>query len=186
MTLKGSQTEKNLKAALFGESLARNKYTFFAAKAKQEGNDEIAELFEKMAVNESTHAKLLYTSLYGAIEDSLSNLKIASSGENDEWTTMYPEFAKIAQEEGFTELSSLFEKIAEIEKDHERRFLEAMLKLMQKGKKDKKADTPPSSSSSSIVTGYRCMFCGASFHQRPDVCSVCGAIGSFESCKMQK
>ena len=182
MQLQGSQTEKNLKTALAGESLARNKYTFFAAKAKKEGHPEIAELFEKMAVNESTHAKLLYISLYGNIGDSLSNLKIAASGENDEWMTMYPDFAKIAREEGFPELASLFERIAEIEKDHEKRFLAAMLKLMQKNKQETVAESQPVKT----VAGHRCMFCGASFAQRPDVCSVCGAIDSFEPCEIVK
>lgn len=180
MELKGTQSEKNIKAALFGESLARNKYTFFAAAAKKEGNNEIAELFEKMALNESTHAKLLYTTLYGEISDSLSNLKEASSDENEEWTNLYPSFAKTAEEEGFAELAKLFENIAKIEKDHERRFLEAMLHLMKKSRAT--TDTEEKQK----IIGYRCMFCGATYEQRPDVCSVCHAIGSFESCEILK
>lgn len=181
MELKGTQSEKNVKAALMGESFARNKYTFFAAAAKAEGHNEIAELFEKMALNESTHAKLLYTTLYGQLPDSLANLKDAASGENEEWTNMYPSFAKIAEEEGLPELAKLFQNIAKIEQDHERRFLEAMLHLMQKGKKTEEKPEPKQK-----VRGYRCMFCGAVFEERPDVCSVCQAIGSFEPCEILK
>ncbi len=183
MELKGTQSEKNIKAALMGESLARNKYTFFAAAAKKEGHEEIAELFEKMALNESTHAKLLYTTLHGELPDSLSNLKDAASGENEEWTNMYPSFAETAKQEGLTELAELFQNIAKIEKDHERRFLEAMLHLMQKGRK---TETTIKTEEKQKVTGYRCMFCGATYEQRPDVCSVCHAIGSFESCEILK
>ena len=183
MELKGTQSEKNVKAALMGESLARNKYTFFAAVAKREGHDEIADLFEKMALNESTHARLLYTSLYGELSDSLSNLKDAASGENEEWTNMYPSFAKTAEQEGLTELAKLFENIAKIEHDHERRFLEAMLHLM---KKNRKTTEPVKVEEKQEVTGYRCMFCGATYEERPDVCSVCHAIGSFDPCKILK
>lgn len=183
MELKGTQSEQNVKAALMGESLARNKYTFFASVAKQEGHDEIAELFEKMALNESTHAKLLYTTLYGKLPDSLSNLKDAASGENAEWTNMYPDFAKTAQQEGLTELSELFQNIAKIEHDHERRFLEAMLHLM---KKNKKTEPDAVQEKKQSVMGYRCMFCGATYENRPDVCSVCHAIGSFEACEILK
>ncbi len=183
MELKGTQSEKNIKAALMGESLARNKYTFFATAAKKEGHEEIAELFEKMALNESTHAKLLYTTLHGELPDSLSNLKDAASGENEEWTNMYPSFAETAKQEGLTELAELFQNIAKIEKDHERRFLEAMLHLMQKSRK---TETTIKTEEKQKVTGYRCMFCGATYEQRPDVCSVCHAIGSFESCEILK
>ncbi len=184
MELKGTQSEQNVKAALMGESLARNKYTFFAAVAKKEGHNEIAELFEKMALNESTHAKLLYTTLYGELSDSLSNLKDAASGENAEWTNMYPSFAKTAEEEGLTELAQLFQNIAKIEHDHERRFLEAMLHLMQKNRKTPEA--PVKTEQKQKVNGYRCMFCGATYEQRPDVCSTCHAIGSFEPCEIFK
>lgn len=183
MELKGTQSEKNVKAALMGESLARNKYTFFATVAKREGHDEIADLFEKMALNESTHAKLLYTTLYGELPDSLSNLKDAASGENEEWTNMYPSFAKIAEEEGLTELASLFENIAKIEHDHERRFLEAMLHLMKKSRKTTESIKVEEKKK---TNGYRCMFCGATYEERPDVCSVCHAIGSFEACEILK
>ena len=185
MELKGTQTEQNLKTALTGESIARNKYTFFADKAKQEGHPDVAELFEKMAKNESTHAKLLYTSLYGSIQDSMANLKIAASGENDEWMTMYPDFAKIAREEGFPELAALFEKIADIEKDQEKRFLKAMMNLAAEGKAKSTEDTPKPQPTKTVA-GYRCMFCGATYEKRPDVCSVCGAIGSFEDCDIIK
>ena len=136
-----------------------------------------------MALNESTHAKLVYTTLHGELPDSLSNLKDAASGENEEWTNMYPSFAETAKQEGLTELAELFQNIAKIEKDHERRFLEAMLHLMQKSRK---TETTIKTEEKQKVTGYRCMFCGATYEQRPDVCSVCHAIGSFESCEILK
>lgn len=103
--------------------------------------------------------------------------------KNEEWTNMYPSFAETAKQEGLTELAELFQNIAKIEKDHERRFLEAMLHLMQKSRK---TETTIKTEEKQKVTGYRCMFCGATYEQRPDVCSVCHAIGSFESCEILK
>lgn len=187
MELKGSQTEKNLKASFGGESMARNKYTFFAEKARKENHTEIAELFERMAKNESVHAQLLYTAYNGNIGDSMANLKDAMSGEYGEWSSMYPDFAKKAEEEGFTEIAEMFRKIAAIEKDHEQSFLIALTELMRSSKKTTEKSVEKEENSRMVtVQGYRCMFCGSVYEKREDVCSLCGAIGSFEPTQIQK
>lgn len=183
MELKGSQTEQNLKAAFSGESMARNKYTFFADKARKEDHTEIAELFDRMAKNESIHGRLLYNAFSGGIGDSAANLKEAMNGEYSEWSSMYPDFAKKAEEEGFTDIAEMFRKIAAIEKDHEHRFLMALAELTKGGRRQTSAEPV---SHTLTVQGYRCMFCGATYEKREDVCSLCGAIGSFESTQIQK
>ena len=104
MDLKGTRTEQNIKAALAGESIARNKYTYFAEQARKEGQSEIAELFERMAGNESIHAKIWYTNLHGPIQGNMQNLRNAATGEFEEWSNMYPEFARVAREEGLKTL----------------------------------------------------------------------------------
>ena len=134
MDLKGTKTEQNVKAALMGESVARNKYTYYADQARKEGNQEIAALFDRMAGNESVHAKIWFTTLNGAIKGNLENLKDAAAGEFGEWSDMYPQFAAVAREEGFEQLAVMFEKVAEIEKNHEKQFMEAMVRLMKSGK----------------------------------------------------
>lgn len=184
MDLKGTKSIKNVNSALVGESLARNRYTYAAMQARSEGNSEIADLFEKMAKNETTHAKIWYTLLNGGLGNVEENLKNAAAGENSEWMNMYPEFAKTAREEGLEELAQMFEKVGEIEKDHERQFLKALLNLKKKEQPALSSATPEKTPET--VEGYRCMFCGAVFEGRPDVCSVCGAIGSFESCTIEK
>lgn len=181
MNLKGTQSEKNIRAALTGESLARNKYTYYAIQARSEGNEEIAELFEKMAKNEMTHAKIWFTMLNDGLGTIEKNLQDAAAGENSEWKNMYPAFAATAREEGLEELASMFEKVAEIENDHERRFLKALISYK---KKIQNIYTEESASQKEPIAGYRCMFCGATFEYRPDVCNVCGAIGSFEDCEI--
>ena len=186
MDLKGTKTEKNLQTALNGESVARNKYTFFEDIAKQEQHPEVAELFAKMTRNEHIHAKLLYQALNGEFGDSSANLKDAMSGEYFEWTSMYPQFAKEAEEEGFTEIAELFKKIAAIEKDHEHQFLQALAALTMKKKGSEAAAPAPKAKKTKKVSAYRCMFCGAVYEQRPDVCDVCGAIGSFEDTVIEK
>ena len=124
MELKGSQTEKNLMAAFAGESQARNKYTYYASKAKKEGYEQIAAIFEETANNEKEHAKLWFKALHdGDVPDTLTNLKDAASGEHEEWTNMYKEFAKTAKEEGFKDIARLFESVGEIEKHHEERYM---------------------------------------------------------------
>ena len=125
----GTQTEKNLEAAFAGESQARNKYTYFASKAKKEGYEQIAALFLKTADNEKEHAKLWFKELNG-IGDTAQNLAEAAAGENYEWTDMYEGFAKTAEEEGFTELAAKFRLVAAIEKHHEERY-RALLKNVE-------------------------------------------------------
>ena len=123
MELKGSKTEQNLMTAFAGESQARNKYTYFASKAKKDGYEQIAAIFEETANNEKEHAKLWYKLLKGGeIPSTLDNLKEAADGENYEWTDMYDEFAKVAEEEGFTKIAYLFEEVGKIEKEHEERY----------------------------------------------------------------
>ncbi len=123
MELKGSRTEANLQAAFAGESQARNKYTYFASKARKEGYVQIAEIFEETANNEKEHAKIWFKELNGGeISDTIANLNAAADGENYEWTDMYAEFAKVAKEEGFTRIAILFEMVGKIEKTHEERY----------------------------------------------------------------
>lgn len=123
MELKGSRTEANLLAAFAGESQARNKYTYFASKARKEGYVQIAEIFEETANNEKEHAKIWFKELNGGeIPETIENLKAAADGENYEWTDMYAEFAKVAKEEGFTRIAALFEMVGNIEKAHEERY----------------------------------------------------------------
>ncbi|MBO7527372.1 MAG: rubrerythrin family protein [Clostridia bacterium] len=122
MELKGSKTESNLLKAFAGESQARNKYTYFASKAKKEGYNQIAAVFEETAENEKEHAKLWFKHLNG-IGSTYENLIAAASGENEEWTDMYKQMAKTAREEGFEEIARQFEGVAEIEKRHEERYL---------------------------------------------------------------
>lgn len=122
MNLKGTKTEKNLEAAFAGESMARNKYTYYASKAKKDGYVQIAQLFEETAANEKEHAKIWFKLLHDGIGDTDLNLQDAAAGENYEWTDMYPTFAKEAREEGFDYIADLFDKVAEVEKHHEERY----------------------------------------------------------------
>lgn len=128
MELKGSKTEANLWTAFAGESQARNKYTYFASAAKKAGYEQIASIFEETANNEKEHAKIWFKEL-GGIGDTMENLKAAAAGENEEWTSMYPEMAATAREEGFTRLAYLFEAVAAIEKEHEERYLQLLANL---------------------------------------------------------
>ena len=123
MELKGSKTEQNLMAAFAGESQARNKYTYFASKAKKDGYEQIAAIFEETANNEKEHAKMWFKELNGGeVPSTVENLKAAADGENYEWTDMYKEFAKVAKEEGFDLIAKKFEAVAKIEKEHEERY----------------------------------------------------------------
>ncbi|MCI8651384.1 MAG: rubrerythrin family protein [Oscillospiraceae bacterium] len=163
MELKGSKTEANLWKAFAGESMARNKYTYFASKAKKEGYEQIAALFLETADNEKEHAKLWFKALSG-IGDTPANLKAAAEGENEEWTAMYKEMAQTAREEGFTELAALFEGVGRIEKEHEERYL-ALLKNLDEGMVFQKGD----------VYIWKCRNCGH-IHmgkEAPKVCPVC-------------
>lgn len=124
MELKGSKTEANLLSAFAGESMARNKYTYYASAAKKEGFEQIAAIFNETADNEKEHAKLWFKQLHdGAVPATVVNLADAASGENYEWTSMYAEFAKTAKEEGFDKIAALFEGVGKIEKHHEERYL---------------------------------------------------------------
>ena len=124
MELKGSKTEKNLMEAFAGESQARNKYTYFASKAKKDGYEQIAAIFEETALNEKEHAKIWFKYLNGGdVPSTEENLKTAAEGENFEWTDMYERMAKEAEEEGFTEIAAKFRMVGQIEKEHEARYL---------------------------------------------------------------
>jgi len=159
----GTQTEKNLEAAFAGESQARNKYTYFASKAKKEGYEQIAALFLKTADNEKEHAKLWFKELNG-IGDTKENLSDAADGENYEWTDMYEEFAKTAEEEGFPELAAKFRGVAAIEKAHEERY-RALLKNIEMQEVFKKSE----------VKVWECRNCGHIVvgTSAPEVCPVC-------------
>ena len=164
MELKGSKTEANLWTAFAGESQARNKYTYFASAAKKAGYEQIAAIFEETANNEKEHAKMWFKEL-GGIGDTAQNLKAAAEGENGEWTSMYPEMAATAREEGFTRLAYLFEAVAAIEKEHEERYLKLLANL--------ESDVVFKSDDENTV--WICRNCGH-IHvgkDAPDVCPVC-------------
>lgn len=176
MSLKGTKTEENLHAALVGESLARNKYTFFAMTAREAGLEQIAGALERMAKNEMMHAKFWYEQLYGKPTDARLNLMNAIEGELKESDSMYPEFARQARQDGLESLAVRFESVGRIEADHARQFMRLLQSLAEQNAPQQEARPQEPQS------GYRCVFCGAVFPDRPDVCSVCQAIGSFEHC----
>lgn len=159
----GTQTEKNLEAAFAGESQARNKYTYFASKAKKEGFEQIAELFQKTADNEKEHAKMWFKELHG-IGDTAQNLAAAAEGENYEWTDMYEGFAKTAEEEGFADLAMKFRLVAAIEKRHEERY-RALLHNIEMKEVFAKSE----------VKVWECRNCGHIVvgEKAPEVCPVC-------------
>ena len=133
MELKGSKTEQNLMAAFAGESQARNKYTYYASRAKKDGYEQIAAIFEETASNEKEHAKMWFKLLHDGMPDTITNLKDAADGENYEWTDMYDGFAKVAKEEGFDHISYLFTEVGKIEKEHEERYRK-LLSNIENGK----------------------------------------------------
>ena len=165
----GTQTEKNLLAAFAGESQARNKYTYFASRAKKDGFEQIAAIFEETANNEKEHAKLWFKELEG-IGDTAQNLAAAADGENYEWTDMYEGFAKTAQEEGFPELAARFRMVAAIEKTHEERY-RALLKNVETAKVFEKSE----------VKVWECRNCGHIVvgTKAPQICPVCAHPQSF-------
>ncbi|MEG1574432.1 MAG: rubrerythrin family protein [Bacteroidales bacterium] len=130
--LNGSKTEKNLKTAFAGESEARNKYTYYASKAKKDGYVQIGELFEATAQNEKEHAEIWFKLLHGGIQGTMENLKDAAAGERYEWTDMYANFAKEAKEEGFDHIAFLFSEVAKIEKEHEERYRKLLNNIEKK------------------------------------------------------
>ena len=165
MELKGSKTEANLLKAFQGESEARNKYTYFASKAKKDGYEQIAAIFEETANNEKEHAKMWFKELNGGeVPDTASNLEAAANGENYEWTSMYAEFAKEAEEEGFTEIAYKFRAVAEIEKHHEERYRKLLKNVNDKVVFSKDEDTI-----------WICRNCGHVVIGKyaPEICPVC-------------
>ena len=165
MELKGSETEKCLQAAFAGESQARNKYTYFASKAKKEGYNQIAAIFEETAGNEKEHAKIWFKLLNGGeVPDTIANLEAAADGENYEWTDMYPKFAEIAEKEGFTEIAYKFRAVGEIEKHHEERYRK-LLENVKGGVVFISDD----------VTVWKCRNCGHVHVGKfaPELCPVC-------------
>lgn len=176
MELKGSQTEKNLLAAFAGESQARNRYTYFASAARKEGYEQISALFLETADNEKEHAKLFFNLLKGGeveiiasypagpVGDTAANLKAAADGENLEWTSLYQNFAEVAQKEGFAEISTTFSQVAKVEKFHEERY-RGLLKNMKEGRVFKKEGP----------VKWHCRNCGYVFEgeEVPETCPVC-------------
>ena len=183
-TIKGSRTEKNLLTAFAGESQARNRYTYFASVAKKEGYIQISNIFEETAENEKEHAKRFFKFLEGGsspinseasfplgiIADTKTNLLNAAKGENEEWTHIYPEYAKIATEEGFESIAKVFEEIAKVEKNHEARYLK-LAKNIEKGKVFKKDK----------VVKWKCNNCGYIYEgtEAPEICPACAHPQSY-------
>jgi rubrerythrin len=180
--LKGSRTEKNLLAAFAGESQARNRYTFFASVARKEGYEQISSIFRETADNEKEHAELFFkhlkggmaeiTAAYpaGTIEKTSENLKEAAKGEKLEWGTLYPDFAKVAEEEGFEDVARTFRMVAEVEKYHERRYLK-LLANVEQGKVFKK----------DVSIKWKCRNCGHVYEgsEAPEKCPVCEHARSY-------
>ena len=164
MELKGSKTEQNLMTAFAGESEARNKYTYYASKAKKDGFEQVSKLFEATANNEKEHAKLWFKALHDGIPSTVENLTDAADGENYEWTDMYAGFARDADEEGFTELAAQFRAVAAIEKTHEERY-RALLHNVETKQVFEKSE----------VKVWECRNCGHIIvgTKAPDVCPVC-------------
>ena len=164
--LKGTRTEQNLMAAFAGESQARNKYTYFASKAKKEGYEQIAAIFMETAENEKEHAKMWFKYLEGGeIKGTAENLKAAAEGENYEWTDMYAEFARVAEEEGFMEIAAKFKLVGQVEKHHEERYLKLLENVEQKTVFTK--DTG--------IHIWKCRNCGHIHvgEKAPEICPTC-------------
>ena len=171
MNLKGTKTEKNLMEAFAGESQARNKYTYYASKAKKDGFVQIANLFEETAANEKEHAKIWFKYLHGgSVPGTIENLKDAADGENFEWTDMYARMAKEAREEGFEEIAQKFEMVGAIEKHHEERYRKLLKNIEDKTVFSKDGDAI-----------WQCSNCGHIVvgKQAPEVCPVCDHPQSY-------
>ncbi len=160
----GTQTEKNLEAAFTGESMARNKYTYFASRAKKDGFEQIAAIFQQTADNEKEHAKMWFKELHNGMPSTSENLLAAAEGENYEWTDMYENFAKTAEEEGFKELAAKFRLVAAIEKRHEERY-RALLKNIETAQVFEKSE----------VKVWECRNCGHIVvgTKAPEICPTC-------------
>ena len=171
MNLKGTKTEKNLMEAFAGESMARNKYTYYASKAKKDGFVQIASIFEETAANEKEHAKIWFKYLHdGAVPGTIDNLKDAANGENFEWTDMYARMAKEAREEGFEEIAKKFEMVGKIEKEHEERYRKLLANIEGGLVFSRDGDAVwQCSNCGHIVIGLKA----------PDVCPVCDHPQSY-------
>lgn len=173
--LTGSQTLKNLEAAFAGESMARNKYTYYASKARKDGYMQIAAIFEETARNEQEHAKMWFKLAHG-IGDTVQNLTDAANGENYEWTDMYSEFARTAKEEGFDHIAELFEGVAAIEKEHEERYRKLVANIENGLVFSKEGDAI-----------WQCSNCGhiCIGQKAPEVCPVCSHPQSYFQIKAE-
>jgi len=171
--LKGTKTEKNLEAAFAGESQARNKYEYYASKAKKEGYEKIAAFFQETADNEKEHAEQWFKEFHG-IGTTAENLKDAAAGENFEWTKMYKEFAETAREEGFDEIADKMDEVADVEKSHEERY-NNILKTLEAGKIFKKDEE--------VI--WRCRMCGHlhTGKEAPEECPICSHPQAFQEVK---
>ena len=177
MELKGSKTEKNLLEAFAGESMARNKYTYFASKAKKDGFEQIAKIFEETANNEKEHAKIWFKYLHdGAVPGTEDNLKDAADGENFEWTDMYARMAKEAREEGFIEIARKFEMVAAIEREHEERYRKLLNNIKEGLVFSRDGDRI-----------WQCSNCGHIVigKKAPQICPVCDHPQSFFELKAE-
>ena len=177
MNLKGTKTEANLQAAFAGESQARNKYTYYASKAKKDGYVQIANIFEETAANEKEHAKIWFKLLHGgSVPGTIENLKDAADGENYEWTDMYAKFAADARAEGFNEIATLFEEVGKIEKEHEERYRKLLANIEGGLVFSKDNDTI-----------WQCSNCGHIVvgKKAPDVCPVCDHPQAFFQVKAE-
>ena len=170
MNLKGSKTEKNLQEAFAGESMARNKYTYFASKAKKDGYVQISQIFEETAANEKEHAKIWYKYLHNGVASTPENLKDAAEGENFEWTDMYARMAREAREEGFFEIAEKFEQVGAIEKEHEARYKKLLANIEEGIVFSREGDMV-----------WQCANCGHIVigKKAPDVCPVCDHPQSY-------
>ncbi len=175
--LKGSKTEQNLMTAFAGESQARNKYSYYASRARKDGYEQIADIFEETAANEKEHAKMWFKLLHdGAVPDTAANLLDAAEGENFEWTDMYAGFAKTAKEEGFDKIAFLFEQVANIEKEHEERYRKLLANVK---------DGLVFSREGDMV--WQCRNCGHIVvgKKAPEVCPVCSHPQSYFQLKAE-
>ena len=177
MELKGSKTEKNLLEAFAGESMARNKYTYFAEKAREEGYQQIADIFLETARNEQEHAKKWFEALHdGAVPTTAENLQAGIDGENGEWTDMYKRMAAEAREEGFTRIAATMDMVAKVEKEHEERYQKLLNNLMASQVFDKEEP---------VV--WQCEICGYTVKARkaPKMCPLCGYKENFFEIKKE-
>ena len=175
-TLKGTKTEQNLLSAFAGESRARNKYSYYASKAKKEGYVQIANIFEETAANEKEHAKMWFKLLHDGVSSTAENLLDAANGENYEWTDMYATFAKEAREEGFDEIAQKFELVAAVEREHEERYRKLLANVEGKLVFSREGDAI-----------WQCLNCGHIMvgKDAPEICPVCDHPQSYFQLKAE-